>query len=101
MTTSALSLVFVDGDIRLVGEISNQSVLGVIDANLNFSPNKRVVVDFSGVERADSAGLALMTHWARLAKKSNATIHFEKVPEKLLALAKMSGLDAILSISSS
>lgn len=100
-TSSSLSLEFIANDICLVGEISHQSVLNVIDAHLGFSSQGEVVVNFSGVERSDSAGLALMVRWARSAKKANATIHFEKVPQKLLALAKMSSLDAILSISSS
>lgn len=101
MTSSSLSLESVADEIRLVGEISHQSVLNVIDADFDFAQNKDVVVNFAGVERSDSAGLALMVHWARLAKKANATIRFSKVPEKLLALAKMSNLDAVLSISSS
>jgi len=87
------------GRFLLRGDITHETVLSVIDAEM-IDVNAKVSVDFSGVNRSDSSGLALMTHWARLAKKANVSIFYEQVPDKLVALAKMSGLDGILSISS-
>lgn len=100
MTQSHLALSrSTEGRYCLVGEMTHQTVLSVMNKNLHFSQQGKTVLDFSGVKRSDSAGLALMVHWARSAKQANASICFEQVPEKLLALAKMSGLNTILSIS--
>lgn len=99
MPDPKLKLTTVDsGDVLLAGDITHQTVMGVLETDI-FSSKTSVTVDFSAVNRSDSSGLALMTHWARQAKVSNISIHFERVPEKLIALAKMSGLDKILSIS--
>ena len=85
------------GNILLVGEITFKSVMSVLNADI-LSSKSRTTIDFSGVSRSDSSGLALMTRWARQAKKANIEIVFEHVPVKLVALAKMSGLDTILVI---
>jgi len=86
------------GHFRLEGEITHQTVLDVLDEEV-ISPASDVSVDFSGVTRSDSSGLALMTHWARLAKASHVKVCYEAVPDKLVALARMSGLESVLSIS--
>jgi len=86
------------GRVILVGDITHKTVMSVLNKNV-FNAKSQVIVDFAGVLRSDSSGLALMTRWARQAKKSNVEIYYECVPEKLAALAKMSGLDTILSIS--
>ncbi len=86
------------GHFRLEGEITHQTVLDVLDVEM-ISSASDISVDFSGVTRSDSAGLALMTHWARLARASHVGICYEAVPDKLIALAKMSGLESVLSIS--
>jgi ABC-type transporter Mla MlaB component len=86
------------GQVLLSGDISHESVISVLETNI-ISSNSVVFVDFSGVNRSDSSGLALMTHWARQAKNANIEINYEHVPVKLAALAKISGLDSILSIS--
>ena len=94
-----LALTIADsGRILLVGDITYKTVVKVLDIDV-FSSKSQLIVDFSAINRSDSSGLALMVRWARQAKKSNVDIYFESVPEKLIALAKMSGLDTILSIS--
>jgi len=99
MSESELTLtVSENGQVGLVGDISHQSVLNVLSEDI--LPSKsQITVDFSGVNHSDSSGLALMVRWARQAQKVNAEISFIAVPAKLIALSKMSGLDAILPIS--
>ena len=45
-------------------------------------------IDLSGVERTDSAGLALLLEWKAQAEERSASIRFVGVPENLLAIAR-------------
>lgn len=99
MSEPSLSLSTAEsGRILLSGDITHHSVLSVIETDI-MSNKSPITIDFSGVNRSDSSGLALMTRWARQARAANVEIKYEDVPPKLAALAKMSGLDSILSIS--
>jgi len=52
-----------------------------------------ICIDLAKVEAADSAGLALMIEWIRLSRKNRIRISFTNIPEQLLAIAKLSGLN--------
>ncbi len=56
-------------------------------------------LDLGGVTRADSAGLALLVGWMRIAHARHRNIVFRNVPEQLLAIARVSGLDTILPLT--
>lgn len=56
-------------------------------------------LDLSSVERVDSAGLALLIEWSRLAKASNKELVLKNVPASLKSLIDISGLGEVLSIS--
>ncbi|MBK9132386.1 MAG: STAS domain-containing protein [Gammaproteobacteria bacterium] len=55
-----------------------------------------VRLDLGGVTRADSAGLALLIEWLRVARRNRASIEIRNMPAQLRAIARVSGLDAIL-----
>lgn len=57
-----------------------------------------VSIDLSGVSRADSAGLALLVDWLRLARRAQFTIRFQHLPEQLLQIARVSELHDVLPI---
>lgn len=59
--------------------------------------HRTLVLDLSGVVRADSAGLALLIEWMREARRHAVTIHFENVPRQLQAIARASQVDQFLS----
>lgn len=59
--------------------------------------NREIQVDLKGVTRADSAGLALLLEWLRESERAGKTITFTHVPEQLLAISRLCGLDEILS----
>jgi len=86
------------GNVLLAGDITHETVMSVLNTDV-FASKSKVTIDFAGVKRSDSSGLALMARWARQARKANVEIYYEHVPVKLVALAKMSGLDSILIIS--
>lgn len=54
-------------------------------------------VDLSGVTTADSAGLALLVAWRAAAGADGGGLRFQAVPERLLALARLTDAEALLS----
>lgn len=59
----------------------------------------KCVLDLSDVERIDSAGLAWLINAVRDGKRNQVNVVLEKVPDKLLKLAKISDVDALLPVN--
>lgn len=90
-----------DGHWLLEGELSFASVPAVLESSAaDLTGSREVQVDLKGVSRADSAGLALLVEWLREAERAGRVITFTNVPEQLLAIASLCGLDEILSLQS-
>jgi phospholipid transport system transporter-binding protein len=62
-----------------------------------FVGHTAIAVDLRGVSRVDSAGLALLLEWMRQAKADRRTMTFTGLPDKLLAIARISGVDGLLA----
>jgi phospholipid transport system transporter-binding protein len=56
-----------------------------------------LVIDCAGVVRADSAGLAVLLDWLAWARRKSRTVRFENLPASLVAIAKISEVDGLLS----
>ena len=56
-------------------------------------------IDFEGVTRSDSAGLALLVEWLRLAEQQGATLRFHNLPNQLREIARVSDLLPILPLA--
>jgi phospholipid transport system transporter-binding protein len=85
---------------RIEGELGFKSVAGVLaKAKDLFAGDGNTEIDLKGVTRADSAGLALLVEWLREAERAGKSISFVNVPVQLLSIARISGLDEILSLS--
>jgi len=54
-------------------------------------------VNLAGVERADSAGLALLVAWLAQAAVAGQRLAYEAIPERLLAIARISEVESLLS----
>jgi phospholipid transport system transporter-binding protein len=61
--------------------------------------NEAILVDLSAVERADSAGLALLVEWVARAKQNGIELTYCDIPQQMLAIARVSGLDALLPVA--
>jgi len=85
-----------DGKFFLAGDLSFDSVGVLVDEQLY--SNGDVIVNLSEVNYSDSSGLALLINWYREAKKRSINMSFEAVPQKMMALAKVSNLDKVLPI---
>jgi|TARA_B110000495_G_C22926468_1_gene541455 phospholipid transport system transporter-binding protein len=55
-------------------------------------------IDFSDVSRAGSAALTVLFSWLRHAANLRKTIEFTNLPDDLLGVAKVSGVDQILPL---
>ncbi len=89
------------GRFRVTGELTFSTVpllAARSDGLPAFPVGETVEIDLGGVERADSAGLALLTEWLRRARAGGCAIRFSQVPEQMLAIARISGLGAILPL---
>jgi phospholipid transport system transporter-binding protein len=64
---------------------------------LESSRAERMVVDCSAVTRADSAGLAVLLDWLAWGRRKPRPISLENLPASLLAIAKISEVDTLLT----
>jgi len=64
---------------------------------LESSGAERFVIDCAGVKRADSAGLAVLLDWLAWARRKSRPLSFENLPQSLVAIAKISEVDGLLT----
>ena len=88
------------GRITVTGELTFASArdarqLGVLV--LEGSRAERIVIDCSGVTRADSAGLAVLLDWLAWGRRKSRVITLENLPASLVAIAKISEVDGLLA----
>lgn len=61
-----------------------------------FVPGAELVIDLAQVERADSAGLALMIEWLKHARDASCRLTFANIPDQVQTLIRVNGLQAAL-----
>ena len=62
-----------------------------------FDEHTRIEVDLEGVEKTDSAGLALLLEWITWANHTVREIQFTNMPEKIEAIAKTTEVESLLT----
>jgi len=92
--TQSQGLIKVKGDLTFA-TINKKTVQRVEFKNSRYSEDA-INIDLSGVNKSDSAGLALMIEWMKLSKQHHIKLNFNHIPEQLLTLAKLSGFDESL-----
>lgn len=88
------------GRIRVSGDLTFATAAALWKASrrlLTRTPGE-ITIDLAGIRRADSAGLALLVEWLRLAQKQNKRLTLTNLPSQLLAMAKTYDLHALLPI---
>ena len=93
-----------DGRFQISGELSFKTVNAVLaesKATIFSAPESLRTLDLelAGVTRADSAGLALLIQWMRMAREHDTNICFHHLPEQLLAIARAGELDTLLPVA--
>ena len=87
-----------DGRFALTGEMSFDSAERILKASEKpFEEHTQIEIDLSGVTVSDSAGLALLLEWVTWANHTVREIRFEGMPERVMAIAKTTEVDGLLS----
>lgn len=81
----------ISGDLTFA-TINHKTLIALIPAD-----NATVNLDFAQVNASDSAGLALIIEWLKSAHSRQITLHLEHLPEQVLSLAKLGGMDTLLN----
>jgi phospholipid transport system transporter-binding protein len=86
-----------DGRFRVAGILDSDTVTELLEQSVRvFASAPSVVVDLSLVTGSDSAGMALLIEWIRMTRAAGRKIHFDNVPQQIMALARISEVDDLL-----
>lgn len=86
------------GHYRVVGPMTFKTVTALLrQSDGRFLRGERAQVDLSQVGDSDSAGLALLIEWKRLARQNNGIVTFANMPPQLTSLARISEVDELLN----
>ena len=80
------------------GEMTFATVAALYDSSIANVSNGTgpLSIDLVDVERADSAGIALIVEWYRLAKVAGRPVNLMNLPDQVTRLIKVSGLQDFL-----
>ncbi len=85
--------------LQLHGELSFTSVPALWEQWKEVTSGQASLdVDLSGVQRSDSAGLALLVSCVRQGRQTGQSVRFFNIPAQMLAIARVSGLDEVLPL---
>ena len=86
-----------DGRYVLRGPVVFATAAGLLETSRRLFGNEpQLTVDLSEVTRVDSAALALLLEWLRRARAEGRGLRYEGLPEKLHAIAALSGVQKLL-----
>jgi len=86
------------GRFRLEGAVTMTTVAALRDEGLAAfaGAGEAIEVDLAGVQRADSGGLALLIDWLAWARGARRSLRYTALPQAVLALARLSDVEAML-----
>lgn len=88
-----------EGEVAVTGLLGFATVTALLEPLEALLPGQGSLrVDLGGVTHADSAGLALLVHWLRLARRRGLSLEFHQAPAQLMDMARLSRLDRILPL---
>lgn len=88
-----------DNIIKLTGELNFRSVPDIQKRMIKLLPTQSLwTVDLAGITFSDSSGLALLADCVRMSKKYRFNIGFKSMPKQMTAMAKVTGIENILSL---
>jgi phospholipid transport system transporter-binding protein len=86
-----------NGRFRISGVLDASTARGVLEESASsFAQSKEIDVDLGGVGESDSAGLALLIEWLRVARLGGQAIRFANVPAQIEALARISEVEDLI-----
>jgi phospholipid transport system transporter-binding protein len=83
-----------NGQVSLQGDLTFDTIGKQLPALLALLPSANpLVIDLAQVTAADSAALALLVEWKKMARQHKSRISLTHVPEQLTLLAILTGFD--------
>ena len=76
--------------------ITNQNAMQIVQAGNAAIQSGDAVIDLSGVRRCDTAAVACVLSWRRLARLTNTRLQLIALPEDLRSLANLYGVQALV-----
>lgn len=88
-----------DGDsLQISGRLTIETVTGIFDTALQPAGKAGLAVDLGRVEAVDSAAVSLLLSWLRRAQRDQVQLCFFNVPDNLLSLARLYGVDGLIPL---
>ena len=85
------------GRFRISGVLDASTAREMLEeSDARFAQFKDLDVDLGGVGESDSAGLALLIEWLRVARQQQKQIRFANVPAQIEALARISEVEDLI-----
>ena len=96
LTTTGAGQVAVAGPMTFAtaGELLRASQ--VLFAGSSTAAALGIAINLQQVSTVDSAALALLLEWLRWGRSERRAVAFQNLPEKLVAIARLSGVDELL-----
>ncbi len=89
-----------DGVWHVVGELSFETVPELSARARRLDPGRSdLIVDLSGVTRANSAGLVLLLEWLNEGRRRHRAVRFRHLPDSLRNIARMSNAMDLLPLA--
>ena len=87
-----------DGRFSISGEMTFATAEKMLRASERlFDDHTQIEIDLTEITDSDSAGLALLLEWVTWANHSVREIRFSGMPEKILAIARTTEVEQLLS----
>lgn len=96
---SLARVAFADGRLELEGRITFETVMA-LDRQVRARLAGATAANLQSVTFMDSAGVALLVEWKRLASRSGRELSFLNVPDQAMAIARLSNALGVLGFGS-
>lgn len=85
-----------NGSLMLSGRLTMSTVPALYETGLKHLATEDLLVDFAKVEAVDSAAVSMLLGWSRAAQRNNRSLRVANMPDDLLSLAHLYGVDQML-----
>ena len=87
------------GQVKLSGELDFAGVSQLLNSSMLRIENEDIEVDLSEISQFNSASLALLLEWMKMAQQKGRQIKYHSAPEQLMVIAQAYGIDHELPLS--
>jgi phospholipid transport system transporter-binding protein len=90
-----------DEVLALDGALSFETLPDVLRASAAYASRAdlpdQLTIDFAGIDAVDSSAVALLLEWRRQAARLGKQLRFVNLPENLVALARLYGVEELIA----